>query len=92
MTKEELQEVLQGFKAELKTELKQEFSALPSTQPVVAEDKTAEVTITVEQYNTLKKDFDDLKADYEKFKSEDVGINRPPASGGNYNDVWNWEK
>lgn len=99
MTKEELQEVLQGFKTELKTELKQEFSAPPSPPPVVAgvdpaagEDKTAEVTITVDQFNTLKKAHDELKADYEKFKSEDVSINRPPAAGGDGNDVWNWGK
>ena len=94
MNKEELKDVLKEFKSELKEELKQEFSTPQSVvidvDQASGEDKTA--IVTLDQYNTLKKELDDLKADYEKFKAEDISITRPEASGGNGSDVWNWGK
>jgi hypothetical protein len=101
MTKDELKEVLQGFKTELKTELQQEFKTQqPATPPAAAEPPAAgqgndqPATVTLEQYNTLKQQYDTLEGKFKKFEefmAQDVTPERKELGGSNADDVWDWK-
>lgn len=99
MTKEELQDVLKGFKTELKDELKLEFATQQQPPTVVeapvnnntGEGEGTQVTtetVSLEQYNALKQSHDELKEQFDQFMAEDPNPKRPPASGGSNDDEW----
>lgn len=105
MTKDELKEVLAGFKAELKAELKQEFSqkvedkpAAPPTEASTDEDVKAKVQTFMQQVGSDFKEmqkqvasFAALGERFEKFMAEDTTPKRPEQSGGTADDVWDWK-
>lgn len=101
MTKDELKEVLAGFKSELKAELKQDFNQ-KSTEPAAPaatsdEDVKAKVQAFMQQvgsdFKTMQQQvakFAALGERFEAFMAESPDPKRPEQSGGSADDVWDW--
>ncbi len=104
MTKDELKEVLAGFKSELKAELKQEFNQQATPQPtqppaeaITDAELKSKVQTFMQQVGTDFKamqeqvaTFAALGKRFDAFMAESPDPKRPEQSGGSSDDVWDW--